>query len=36
MECKKSGNLKNCACTYEPCGRKGVCCECVAHHRAAG
>jgi hypothetical protein len=36
MDCKKSSNLKNCACTYEPCPRKGLCCECVAYHRASG
>jgi len=29
-------NLKNCACTYEPCGRKGICCECIAYHRRQG
>lgn len=23
-----------CACTYEPCPRKGKCCECVAYHRS--
>ncbi|MCM8779612.1 MAG: DUF6485 family protein [Candidatus Omnitrophica bacterium] len=27
-------NLKNCTCTYEPCSRKGICCECVAYHRS--
>lgn len=36
MDCKKDPNLKRCACTYEPCPRKGVCCDCVAYHRAAG
>ena len=36
MECKKEKNLRHCTCTYEPCARKGVCCECVAAHRAAG
>ena len=34
MECNKTKNLKNCNCSYEPCSRKGVCCECVAYHRA--
>jgi hypothetical protein len=29
-------NLAVCNCTYEPCSRKGVCCECVAYHRRAG
>jgi hypothetical protein len=32
MECKKPENLKRCNCSYEPCSRKGVCCECVAAH----
>jgi len=32
MECKKQKNLKSCNCTYEPCSRKGMCCECVAYH----
>ena len=29
-------NLKSCTCTYEPCSRKGLCCECIAYHRRAG
>lgn len=32
MECRKNENLKRCNCSYEPCSRKGVCCECVASH----
>ena len=33
-ECpNKEINLKNCNCTYEPCSRKGICCECIAYHR---
>jgi len=32
MECKKEQNLKKCACTYEPCSRKGICCECISYH----
>ena len=32
MECRVKRNKKNCACSYEPCGRKGVCCECVSYH----
>ena len=35
MECKKEKNLKNCNCSYEPCSRKGICCECIAYHRRA-
>ena len=29
----KERNLEVCNCTYEPCARKGICCECVAYHR---
>jgi len=25
-------NLKDCPCTYEPCPRKGICCECIKYH----
>ncbi len=32
MECKKDGNLEKCNCTYEPCPRKGVCCDCLTYH----
>lgn len=35
-ECKKEENMKNCNCSYNPCSRKGLCCECVAYHRDAG
>ena len=31
-ECHKDKNLSACNCTYEPCSRKGVCCECIAYH----
>lgn len=33
MQCKKEENLVNCPCSYPDCPRKGMCCECVAHHR---
>ncbi|HDN78860.1 MAG: hypothetical protein DRI61_03355 [Chloroflexi bacterium] len=36
MECKQERNLKNCPCTYEPCSKKGICCECIAYHRKMG
>ena len=36
MECKKEQNLKDCPCTYPGCPRKGICCECIRHHRDAG
>ncbi len=32
MECREEGNLENCNCSYEPCSRKGVCCECLRYH----
>jgi hypothetical protein len=33
MECPNvEENLSFCSCTYEPCGRKGHCCECVKYH----
>jgi hypothetical protein len=32
MECRKEITLKKCNCTYEPCSRKGSCCECVSYH----
>ncbi len=32
MECNKEKNLKDCSCTYEPCPRKGICCECLKYH----
>ena len=32
MECKKDKNLAVCTCSYEPCSRKGMCCDCVQYH----
>lgn len=32
MECKKDRNLQKCTCTYTPCSRKGVCCDCIEYH----
>ena len=32
MECRIDANKAECACTYEPCPRKGKCCECIAYH----
>ncbi len=32
MECRKNTNMSRCNCTYDPCSRKGVCCECIASH----
>ncbi|MFP4460343.1 MAG: DUF6485 family protein [Candidatus Zixiibacteriota bacterium] len=37
MNCdNKSKNLQNCNCSYDPCPRKGLCCECIAYHRRMG
>lgn len=36
MECKTANNKKNCNCSYEPCPRKGLCCECLTYHRNSG
>ena len=34
MDCtSRNKNMKDCTCSYEPCPRKGNCCECVAYHR---
>lgn len=32
MDCKEEQNLKRCNCTYNPCSRKGICCDCVHYH----
>jgi len=32
MECNKDKNRQRCNCSYEPCARKGNCCECLAFH----
>ena len=31
-ECHANQNKANCTCTYEPCSRKGLCCECLQYH----
>ena len=34
MNCpNKLRNMQYCNCTYEPCDKKGICCECIAYHR---
>lgn len=35
MECNLKANRQSCNCTYEPCPRKGKCCECISFHRAS-
>ncbi|MBI5323794.1 MAG: cytosolic protein [Ignavibacteriae bacterium] len=32
MDCKIENNLKRCNCTYNPCSRKGNCCDCITYH----
>jgi hypothetical protein len=32
MDCKRETTLQRCSCTYEPCPRKGACCDCIAYH----
>jgi hypothetical protein len=32
MECKKEKNQDRCNCSYDPCSRKGVCCDCLTYH----
>lgn len=34
--CQSEKNTVACNCSYSPCGRKGICCECVAYHRRRG
>jgi len=36
MECKIAANKQKCNCTYEPCSRKGICCECISYHLGNG
>ena len=31
-ECQKEINLQRCNCSYDPCSRKGICCECLHSH----
>jgi len=31
-ECRQEKNLSRCNCTWEPCQRKGLCCECLPYH----
>ncbi len=35
-DCKKNNNKSVCNCSYEPCSRKGVCCECLIYHKKMG
>ena len=35
-ECNSKKNLTHCNCTYEPCNKKGICCECLQYHLRMG
>ncbi len=35
-KCNVEINRKQCPCTYEPCDKKGICCECIRYHRQRG
>ncbi len=32
MECLQEKNRQHCNCSYKPCSRKGICCECLSFH----
>jgi hypothetical protein len=32
MECHRERNQAQCNCTYDPCSRKGTCCDCLYYH----
>ncbi len=36
VECKVRENKAGCNCTYEPCDKKGMCCECIKYHKSMG
>lgn len=36
IECNLEENKKRCTCTYEPCNKKGKCCECIRYHWSLG
>lgn len=35
-ECNIEKNKVKCNCTYEPCNKKGICCECIKYHWQLG
>ena len=35
-ECSIEKNKAGCNCTYDPCNRKGICCECLSYHWQMG
>ena len=36
MDCRLESNRVSCNCSYEPCPRKGICCQCLDYHRRHG
>jgi hypothetical protein len=37
MNCtNQASNHTMCTCTFAGCSRHGVCCQCIAYHRASG
>jgi hypothetical protein len=32
MECNQKKNREKCNCSYEPCAKKGICCQCISYH----
>jgi len=34
--CNINKNLQRCNCSYEPCSKKGICCECLSYHLQMG
>lgn len=35
-KCDIDRNMKRCNCSYEPCSRKGKCCDCLGYHWRMG
>lgn len=31
-ECNMNFNKSKCNCSYEPCDKKGICCDCIRYH----
>jgi hypothetical protein len=31
-DCRSATNRIRCNCSWEPCPRKGICCECLEYH----
>ena len=35
-ECSVAKNKKKCGCSYDSCGKQGICCECISSHWSQG